>query len=281
MKHSEIAKVTGIDRNILSLDSASLRDLARNADFDIIINAAQPNMSNPLNKGKFIEESLRLNLGLIEFLNVLDKPTSFLNLTSLWSFPEAQNPLSESDFWNGSLSKDSLWFSYPKRLFCVQLELLNKQGQINYSNLVLGNVYGANDSSNRLVPKLIREMKEQKDRIVLSGSGDELRDFIYVDNQVRRIIDCLFMAPDKLSLFLNIGGGNPTSVREMTTIISAETSYSGEIVFTGCQGQVLSPTKDRFMCMDMAYQTFDWGSDVSSLALQKTLRQTIEKWKPQ
>lgn len=112
-------------------------------------------------------------------------------------------------------------YSLAKRQFVEWLR--QRSTQIQVINLKLQHIYGPNDHKEKFVPWLIDQLQAGTERIPLT-IGDQLRDFIYVDDVVAAYLLILKKSAQLRQLSeLDVGTGKPTSVR--TFIQTAATLY--------------------------------------------------------
>ena len=85
-----------------------------------------------------------------------------------------------------------------------------------YVILRLYQVYGPNQSINRLIPIVISScIKNKKFKC---SSGIQKRDFLYIDDFVN-LINKLILTKKEIKGIFNVGSGNPKSVRDTIEII--------------------------------------------------------------
>ena len=95
-------------------------------------------------------------------------------------------------------------------------------------------VYGPGESfdaaSSRVSAALIRKVVERQDPLEVWGTGDDIRDLIYVDD----VAEAMLLAAEKLDGYetINLGTGKGTSVKEMLRILLSLEGYGeAKIVF--------------------------------------------------
>ena len=246
---------------------------------DVIVNAAEPNIEKYGTALSYMEAALKTNMQVYKFVASFDDSPLIINLSSLWSFPDSHGPLCEEDYWAGDVMQTLRWFGYPKRMLVLQFNELANASRINLCNLTLGNVFGPGDKSNRLIPNLIRSMIRGDEELNLAGTGSEKRDFIYLDCQSKRIVDCFFVNPDILGRHLNTGGGCPLPVSFMVNKLRKITNYSGQIRYSSTQSGVLSPIKNRITNMSKAENICKWRGQLTPKRITEQLKHTVQEWK--
>jgi UDP-glucose 4-epimerase len=166
-------------------------------------------------------------------INVLDawiryQPAARLvGMSTLWAYPEKIAAAREDSYWDGRMHQPTEHYGIVKKLLGVGIQAARREHGLRGTMLVLGNVYGPNDSSHHVIPSLIRRMRENPARLEIQGDGSQTRDFIYVDDQVESIIQHLNCDRE----LLNIGSGTTTSIRELVAVLARALPYHGEIVF--------------------------------------------------
>ena len=78
------------------------------------------------------------------------------------------------------------------------------------------NVYGPNQYPEKVIPKFIQLMKEEK-KLTIQGNGSQLRSFLYITDVVYAIELILFQG--KIGEIYNIGSDEEYSIKELATMI--------------------------------------------------------------
>ena len=99
------------------------------------------------------------------------------------------------------------------------------------------NLYGQNDNydlnNSHVLPALIRKFHEAKinnhSDVVLWGSGEPLREFLYVDDLAEAILYSLVNDLD--SDLYNVGSGHEISIKELAIMIQQIIGQKGEIIW--------------------------------------------------
>ncbi len=99
------------------------------------------------------------------------------------------------------------------------------------------NIYGVNDNfdekSSHVIPSLIKRMHEAKNagksEVVVWGSGNTRREFLYVDDLAKAIVWLMNNYTDKQ--FVNIGTGTDISIKELAQLVKKTVGYEGNIIF--------------------------------------------------
>jgi UDP-glucose 4-epimerase len=120
-----------------------------------------------------------------------------------------------------------------------------------------------------VIPNFLKQAA-QNGTLVVSGDGNQTRDYVYVDDIVNAMV-ATATAPDINQQIINIGSGRDTSVRELVHLVLEVTGGNPEIVY--------SPRNERGparMCADisLARETLGYQPQVS---LRQGLLFTLER----
>ena len=113
----------------------------------------------------------------------------------------------------------------------------NRQYGTSYINVIPANLYGPGDNfdleSCHVVSALIRKFHEAKlrkeSKVILMGSGQVTRDFLFVDDFA---LACEMMLKEyNGEEAVNVGAQSPCTIRELSSIIREVVGFSGDIVW--------------------------------------------------
>ena len=149
----------------------------------------------------------------------------------------APQPLKEEYLLTGSLEETNQWYAIAKIAGLKSIEALNKYKNKNYVSLMPTNLYGQNDNydlnNSHVLPALLRKFHEAKinnhSEVVLWGSGEPLREFLYVDDLAEAILYSLVNDLD--SDLYNVGSGHEISIKELAIMIQQIIGHKGEIIW--------------------------------------------------
>lgn len=98
-----------------------------------------------------------------------------------------------------------------------------------------GNIYGPYDDfnweSSHVIPALIRKVVERHNPVEVWGTGNDIKDFIYVED----LVEGLLLAMEKINQFdqINLGGGKPITIRQvLKAILEADDFRNAKVVFS-------------------------------------------------
>jgi GDP-L-fucose synthase len=189
---------------------------------------------------EFIYENIMIEANLINsaFLNGVKK---LLFLGSSCIYPKfAQQPMKEEYLLTGLLESTNEPYAIAKIAGIKLCESYNRQyGDnygIDYRSVMPTNLYGIGDNyhseNSHVIPGLIRRFHEAKinnlPEVVMWGTGTPLREFLYVDDLARIILDLIKI--DALPDWINIGSSYEYSIAETANMIKETVRYTGSIV---------------------------------------------------
>jgi len=152
------------------------------------------------------------------------------------SYPaEASVPYHESELFEGYPDETGAPYGVAKRALVAQARAYRRQWGFDSSHVVLTNLYGPGDDFDPetagVVPANIRRCIRARERgassITVWGSGAPTRDFLYVRDAARGILDVT--AAEEPGLPVNLGSGTETSIRVLLERIADETGFEGDI----------------------------------------------------
>jgi len=163
----------------------------------------------------------------------------FVGIGTGCAYPDGiERPMNEDkDFWNGSLHPSVTHYGGVKKMMQIQCEAYKKQYGFNGIHLILTNMYGEWDSygmeRSHVVAALIRKFVEAKrakaPSVEVWGSGEPVREFMYVGDAAEGIIRATEVYDDTSPLNIVMGVG--TRIVELVTKIKTIVRYQGEVIW--------------------------------------------------
>ena len=150
---------------------------------------------------------------------------------------EAPQPMKESCLLTSELEKTNEAYALAKISGLKMCEFFNKQYNTDYISCMPTNLYGPNDNyhpqNSHVLPALIRRFHEAKinndSKVVVWGTGNVLREFLYVDDLADA---CVFLLNNYSgNETVNIGTGKELTIKELAYKVKDIIGYKGEIVF--------------------------------------------------
>jgi len=159
----------------------------------------------------------------------------FLFHSSSTVYPVSDKPCKENDMKYGDLFSKYYFVGWMKQFSEVLCEMYTRVKNPMKTIVVRpANIYGPYSDfeleTSHVIPALIRKVIERHNPIEVWGDGNEVKDFIYVDD----LVEGDLLAMEKLESFepLNIASGRPCSVKEvLEAILKADNYQDAKIVF--------------------------------------------------
>ena len=160
-----------------------------------------------------------------------------LSIMTSCAYPDTgMEVLKEEDFWNGLPNKTIRAHGIAKRILQTSAEAYGEQYDLKSVTACVTNLYGPYDTFNlvrtKVVGALIRKFVEANleggDSVECWGTGNPMREFMYVDDAGEAIVQALEKYEDS-SLPLNIGTGKDISIKQLVEHIVEAVDYKGEV----------------------------------------------------
>src|SRR5262245_33171861 len=193
--------------------------------------------ANRESPGRFFYENVIMGALVMEQarLSGLEK---FVGVGTICAYPKlAPIPFREQDLWSGYPEETNAPYGIAKKMLLVQGQAYRQQYGFPAIHLLPVNLYGPHDNfdpaSSHVIPALVRKFLEAVDggarTVVCWGTGNATREFLYVDDCARAIVDATerYDSPEPV----NIGAGFEISIRDLAHLIAELTGFRGEITF--------------------------------------------------
>ena len=198
----------------------------------------------------FISENLKIQQNVIEAA-WKNKTKRFLFLGSSCIYPkEPKIPIKEEELLQSQLEKTNQSYAIAKIAGLKLCEALRKQHQFDAITLMPSNLYGPGDNYHdndshvmaSLIKKFILAKRDHKEYVNCWGSGQPLREFLYVDDLAMACIHVLEKwNPDSLDsprndigdklYHLNVGSDEEISIKELAQKIAKLIKFEGKIIW--------------------------------------------------
>ncbi|MDC3052035.1 GDP-L-fucose synthase [Acidimicrobiaceae bacterium] len=226
------------DADLFSFEST--KKLLEDEKPDVLINAAARVggiYANNTKRTEFLLENLKINLNILE-ASINIENIKIINLGSSCIYPlNAEDPITEDAYMTGILEPTNSPYAMAK-LTAIELgKSLKSQYDKNVINLMPTNLYGPNDNFSELdshvIPGLISRMYKSKiennESFQIWGTGNPLREFLYVDD-LSSAIDFI-ISNEVNNELLNVGSGEEISIKDLSEKIKKIIDFKGELVF--------------------------------------------------
>lgn len=165
----------------------------------------------------------------------------FVWLSSAVAYPPSgERRIREEEMFDGDPYPKSFFAGWMKRSMEVLCRMYGEKVAKPMTTIVLRptNVYGPNDkfdvAISHVIPALIVKVVGRRDPVEVWGTGDEVRDMIYVDDMVEAIL----RAAERVEGYgvFNIASNHPVKIRDIVDLIVELDGYRGaRVVFDPTQ----------------------------------------------
>lgn len=203
--------------------------------------------------------------------------SKFVGIGTVCAYPKfAPVPFREDDLWDGFPEETNAPYGLAKKMMLVQAQAYRRQYGFNAIYLLLVNLYGPRDNfdlqSSHVIPALIRKCVEAHEcgdaKLVVWGTGQATREFLYVEDAARGIVTATESYNGGEPV--NIGAGREISIRDLVRLIARLTDFQGDVDW-----DITKPDGQPRRCLDTtrAKELFGFKAEVS---IEAGLRQTID-----
>ena len=237
----------GVARKNIMVPRSKVYDLRKKSDckkvvqgVDIVIHLAA-NVGgigyNQKNPGTLFYDNLLMGVHMMEEARKagVDK---FIAIGTVCAYPKfTPVPFREEDLWDGYPEETNAPYGLAKKMLLVQGQAYRHQYGFNAIYLLPVNLYGRGDNfdpkSSHVIPALIRrfiDAKKNKEKdIVVWGSGNATREFLYVDDCAEGII--LATQHYNKPIPVNLGSSFEISIKRLAELIKELTGFEGMIIW--------------------------------------------------
>jgi GDP-L-fucose synthase len=268
-------------------------DLTDVENVEKVYNAARPDIvihlagdvggigANRANPGRFFYNNLIMGVQLMEYgrRHGVEK---FVALGTICAYPKATPiPFREEQLWDGYPEETNAPYGLAKKMLLVQAQAYREQYGFNAIYLLPVNLYGPNDNFDprishaipAIIKKCVDAVRSGAGEIVLWGTGNPTREFLYVEDAA----DAIVLATEHYDGAepVNIGCGKEISIKGLAVMIANLTAFKGRIVWDTTQpdGQ-----PRRSLDVTKAERLFGFRA---RMPLEEGLRRTIDWYKSQ
>jgi GDP-L-fucose synthase len=188
-------------------------------------------------------------------------------------------PFKEDDIWDGYPEESNAPYGLAKKMNFVLSDAYRRQYGLDSCVPVIANLYGPGDNFDledshviaAMVHKYVVAAEREEPEVVLWGTGEPSREFLYVDDAARALVLCAERL--EVSDPVNIGTGLETRIRDLSETISGLAGYEGKTVWDDSRpdGQ-----PKRSLDVSRARELIGFEAE---MPLEEGLRRTIESFK--
>ena len=234
--------------------------------------------ANRANPGRYFYANMAMGMHLVEAARA-HQVNKFVQVGTVCAYPKhTPVPFSEDALWDGYPEETNAPYGVAKKALLVMLQSYRTQYGLNGIYLLPVNLYGPGDNfdleTSHVIPALIRKFvaarEESWSEVEVWGTGAASREFLYVDDAARGIVDATERYEDADPV--NIGAGREVKIKELVDLIASLTGYEGAIRWDTSKpdGQ-----PRRMLDTRRAKERFGYEAEIG---LEEGLRSTIEWW---
>ena len=231
---------------------------------------------NQKNPGTLFYDNIIMGAQLMEAAR-LARVEKFVQVGTVCAYPKfAPPPFREDSLWDGYPEETNAPYGVAKKSLLVMAQAYRKQYSMNVIYLLPVNLYGPKDNfdleSSHVIPALIRKfleaIKRGKKEVVVWGTGQASREFLYVEDAAEGIV----LATEKYDKAepVNLGTGKEITIRDLVALIARLTKFKGKIIW-----DTSKPDGQPRRCLDTTRAKRAFGFEAKTDFIQG-LRMTIE-----
>jgi GDP-L-fucose synthase len=193
--------------------------------------------ANRESPGRFFYENVMMGAMVMEHAR-LAGVEKFVGIGTICAYPKlAPIPFLEQDLWNGYPEETNAPYGIAKKMLLVQGQAYRSQYGFRAIHLLPVNLYGPHDNfdpaSSHVIPALIRKFVDAAEsgapEAVCWGTGTATREFLFVEDCARAIVDATEQYDDAEPV--NVGAGFEISIRDLAVLIAELVGFQGDLVF--------------------------------------------------
>ena len=246
---------------------------------DVVIHLAAQVGGIGLNRelpGELFYSNLMMGTQLLEEAR-LAGVEKFVGVGTICSYPKhTPTPFVEADLWKGYPEETNAPYGLAKLMLLVQGQAYRDQYGFRAIYLMPTNLYGPGDNfqprSSHVIPALIKKVMDAIDNgdeeVMVWGTGNATRDFLYVDDAAAGILKATERYDGREPL--NLGSGTEISIRALAELIVEGCGFEGRLSW--------DPSKPdgqprRIIDSTRAHDEFDF---IANTGFRRGLSETIQ-----
>lgn len=192
---------------------------------------------NQENPGALFYDNVIMGINLIEASRKA-KVKKFVQVGTVCAYPKfTPVPFKETSLWNGYPEETNAPYGVAKLMLLEMLQAYRKQYGLNGIYLLPVNLYGPGDNfnpnSSHVIPALIKKfadaVENDSKEVVVWGTGKASREFLYVDDAARGIVQAALKYEKAEPV--NLGSSFEIKIKDLVKIISQAAGFKGKIVW--------------------------------------------------
>ena len=157
----------------------------------------------------------------------------YLFTSNISVYAESDKPVKEEEAWNGIPHESAGGAAWVRRMGELQASLYAQQYGMKIAITRGGSAYGPRDmffdtEFSHVIPALIVRAVQKQNPFVVWGTGESVRDFIYVTDLAQGMV----LALEKYANCdpINIGGGKPVKIKELVHLVLKLTGHELAVI---------------------------------------------------
>jgi GDP-L-fucose synthase len=234
---------------------------------------------NRRNPAPLAHDNLAMSLNVFEACRAHETQKLVL-AGSVCAYPKfTPVPFKEDDIWDGYPEESNAPYGLAKKMNFVLSDAYRRQYGLGSCVPVIANLYGPGDNFDledshviaAMVHKYVVAAEKEAPEVVLWGTGEPSREFLYVDDAALALV----LSGERLEVSdpVNIGTGEETRIRDLAAMISELAGYDGRTVWDDSRpdGQ-----PKRSLDVSRARELVGFEAEIP---LEEGLRRTIESFR--
>lgn len=185
-------------------------------------------------------------------------------------------PYNEEAIWTGYPDEINATYGLAKRFALVHGQAYRQEYGFNSIHLLLANLYGPGDDFSlkyshviaALIRKALHAIENNEKEIVVWGTGNASREFLFVEDAAEAIILATerYNKPEPI----NVGTGKEISIKNLAELIGELVGFKGKIVW-----DTSKPDGQPRRCLDVSKAKKEFGFEAKT-DIEEGLKKTIE-----
>jgi GDP-L-fucose synthase len=201
-----------------------------------IVGGIQDNVNRPFD---FSIDNILMNANIIDICVEENIPLLAASSTCVYPAEVENYPLTEDMVDSGPPENTNSAYAYAKRAMTHSLRAAKKQYDYDFTVLYFSNLYGEfdhfyNENKAHLVTALVKKFhqakEENKNKVILLGTGKPLRQFMYADDAANIIYNVI---KKRCYGEYNVATPENLSVAEIAKVVAEIVGYTGIIEYNG------------------------------------------------
>jgi GDP-L-fucose synthase len=236
---------------------------------------------NQMHPGELFHDNVAMGANLMEAARV-ESVGKFVQIGTVCAYPKfTPVPFNEKDLWNGYPEETNAPYGIAKKSLLVMAQAYRQQYGMDIVYLLPVNLYGPRDNfdleSSHVIPALIRKFTEavsnHSSEVVLWGTGNVSREFLYVEDAAEGIL----LATEKYDKPepVNLGSGNEITIKALADLVAELAGFEGKITW-----DTSKPDGQPRRCLDTSRAEMEFAFKATT-SLKAGLKRTIDWYRVQ